>query len=95
MKNNKKFQEGIYRKNQKGFGFVKIEDKEDEIEDKNGEEAKGIKEQIDIVKKEWEEFNKKNIGENDKYSDIAQMDEKNLDNFLDNLYKKIKNINIK
>ena len=67
----------------------------DEIEDKNGEEAKGIKEQIDIVKKEWEEFNKKNIGENDKYSDIAQMDEKNLDNFLDNLYKKIEDINIK
>ena len=67
----------------------------DEIEDKNGEEAKGIKEQIDIVKKEWEEFNKKNIGENDKYSDIVQMDEKNLDNFLDNLYKKIEDINIK
>ena len=67
----------------------------DEIEDKNGEEAKGIREQIDIVKKEWEEFNKKNIGENDKYSDIAQMDEKNLDNFLDNLYKKIEDISIK
>ena len=67
----------------------------DEIEDKNGEEAKGIKEQIDIVKKEWEEFNKKNIGENDKYSDIAQMDEKNLENLLDNLYKKNEDINIK
>ena len=26
-----KFQEGIYRKNQKGFGFVKIDDKEDEV----------------------------------------------------------------
>ena len=25
------FQEGIYRKNQKGFGFVKIENQEDEI----------------------------------------------------------------
>ena len=27
----KNFIEGLYRKNQKGFGFVKIEDKEDEI----------------------------------------------------------------
>ena len=67
----------------------------EEIEDKNGDEAKSIKEQIDLVKKEWEEFNKKNIGENDKYSDIAQIDEKNLDNFVDNLYKKIEDINIK
>ena len=67
----------------------------EEIEDKNGDEAKSIKEQIDLVKKEWEEFNKKNIGENDKYSDIAQIDEKNLDNFVDNLYKKIEDLNIK
>jgi len=67
----------------------------EEIEDKNGDEAKSIKEQIDLVKKEWEEFNKKNIGENDKYSDIAQIGEKNLDNFVDNLYKKIEDINIK
>ena len=67
----------------------------EEIEDKNGDEAKSIKEQINLVKKEWEEFNKKNIGENDKYSDIAQIDEKNLDNFVDNLYKKIEDLNIK
>ena len=65
------------------------------FEDKNEDESKSIKDQIDMIKKEWEEFNKKNIGENDKYSDMVKVDEKHLNNFVDNLHKKIEEINIK
>lgn len=67
----------------------------EQFEDKDSEEAKSIEEQINLCKKEWEEFNKKNLGENDKYSNIAQFDEKNLDNFINNIYKKIEDINLK
>ena len=65
----------------------------EEIEDKNGEEAKGIKEQIDLIEKEWKENNKKNEDDN-KFNDKVIFDEKNLDNFIDNLYKKIEEIDL-
>ena len=65
----------------------------EEIEDKNGEEAKGIKEQIDIIEKEWNENNKKNEDDN-RINDKVIFDEKNLDNFIDNLYKKIDEIDL-
>ena len=67
----------------------------EQFEDKDSEEAKSIEEQINLCKKEWEEFNIKNLGENDKYSNMAQFDEKNLDNFINNIYKKIEDINLK
>ena len=67
----------------------------EQFEDKDNDEAKSIKEQIDICQKDWEEFNKKNLGQNDKYFDMVQLNEKDLNNFIDNIYKKIEDIKLK
>ena len=48
----------------------------EQFDDKDNDEAKSIKEQIDICQKDWEEFNKKNLGQNDKYFDMVQLNEK-------------------
>ena len=66
-----------------------------EFDDKNDEGAKCIKEQMDLNEKEWENsYKNKDINEIDKYSDIVQFDEKNLDNFVNNIFKKIEEFNI-
>ena len=52
------YQEGIYRRNQKGFGFVKIEDEEAEIyiSKENSKNAlNGDKVQVEIIKKEGDQ----------------------------------------
>ena len=82
-----KYNEYIKSKNQLNLIY-------EEIEDKNGDEAKALKEQIDIYKKEWDEFNKKNLGENDKYGDIVKLESKNIDDLVDNLFNKIEEINL-
>ena len=79
-----------YMKNINEFNLIY-----EEIEDKTEDDAKCIKEQIDIYKKEWEEFDKKTIEDNEvKYSEMVKLEDKNLDNFVDNLYKKVEDIKI-
>ena len=79
-----------YMKNINEFNLIY-----EEIEDKTEDDAKCIKEQIDLYKKEWEEIDKKTIEENDvKFSEIVKLEDKNLDNFVDNLYKKVEDIKI-
>ena len=79
-----------YMKNINEFNLIY-----EEIEDKTEDDAKCIKEQIDLYKKEWEQFDKKTIEDNDvKFSEIVKLEDKNLDNFVDNLYKKIEDIKI-
>ena len=64
----------------------------DSIDDKNEDDAKNIKEQIDSVVKEWEEFKLKNSKYNNKNNEIVEFDNNNLDDFVDNLYKKLEEI---
>ena len=64
----------------------------DSIDDKNEDDAKNIKEQIDSVVKEWEEFTLKNSKYDNKNNEIVEFDNNNLDDFVDNLYKKLEEI---
>lgn len=64
----------------------------DSIDDKNEDDAKNIKEQIDSVVKEWEEFKLKNSKYDNKNNKIVEFDNNNLDDFVDNLYKKLEEI---
>ena len=64
----------------------------DSIDDKNEDDAKNIKEQIDSVVKEWEEFKLKNSKYDNKNNEIVEFDNNNLDDFVDNLYKKLEEI---
>ena len=64
----------------------------DSIDDKNEDDAKNIKEQINSVVKEWEEFKLKNSKYDNKNNEIVEFDNNNLDDFVDNLYKKLEEI---
>ena len=64
----------------------------DSIDDKNEDDAKNIKGQIDSVVKEWEEFKLKNSKYDNKNNEIVEFDNNNLDDFVDNLYKKLEEI---
>ena len=64
----------------------------DSIDDKNEDDAKNIKEQIDSVVKEWEEFKLKNSKYDNKNNEIVEFDNNNLDDFVDNLHKKLEEI---
>lgn len=81
----KKYNEYNLRKNKFNLMY-------DSIKDTNEKEAKNLQEQINLVNKEWDEFNKKTSKSDDKYKEIIKFDNNNLDDLIDNLNKNIKEI---
>ena len=84
----------IDKKTDKYLDYIKINNElnllYDDIPDKNGEDAKNLKLQIDLNKEEWEKFEKSNINEDNDDKKFQIVDEKIVtDKALDNLCKKI------
>ena len=66
----------------------------DSVEDKNEIEAKNLQEQINLVNKEWEDFNKNNSKNDYKFNDKVELDNNNLDDLIENLNKKLEEIKL-
>ena len=84
----------IDKKTDKYLDYIQINNElnllYDDIPDKNGEDAKSIKLQIDLNKEEWEKFEKSTINEDNDDKKFQIVDEKIVtDKALDNLCKKI------
>ena len=84
----------IDKKTDKYLDYIQINNElnllYDDIPDKNGEDAKNIKLQIDLNKEDWEKFEKSTINEDNDGKKFQIVDENIVtDKALDNLCKKI------